>query len=311
MDSLISTIVFWTGVVIVCAIALGILKMTFFKVSNQTVKIIERFGKYSKTARAGLNIKIPFVDSVRHTLNLQVLQHVVNVDTITKDKVSVKVAVAVQYHVIDGREADAVYKLSRPETQIETFVFDVVRSQVTTQDLDEVFNSKGTIAEAVNRELTSDMSDFGYTIVKALVTEIDPDAKVKEAMNKINAAQRDREAASAQGEAEKTLRVKQAEAQRDADKLKGEGIALQRLEIVKGLTQSVQDLKTAYPGASEDSIMNMLMMNQWLETMNHIGAKSGATTIFIPSTPQGMTDYRQQIMEGLVGSKKTETPAKS
>jgi regulator of protease activity HflC (stomatin/prohibitin superfamily) len=309
MENLISTIIFWAGIVIGLVIIGAILRMTFFSVSNQTVRIIERFGKYNKTARAGLNFKIPFVDTVRQVLNLQVLQHVVTVDTITKDKVSVRVAVAVQYHVIDGREADAVYKLSRPETQIETFVFDVVRSQVTTQDLDEVFNSKSTIAEAVNRELTQDMSDFGYTIVKALVTEIDPDAKVKEAMNKINAAQRDREAASAQGEAEKTLRVKQAEAQRDADKLKGEGIALQRLEIVKGLTQSVADLKNAYPGASEDSIMSMLMMNQWLETMTHIGAKSGATTIFIPSTPQGMTDYRQQIMEGLVGSKKSD-PAK-
>lgn len=309
MDSLISTILFWLGIVLAVVAVAVVLRMTFFSVSNQTVKIIERFGKYKKTARAGLNVKIPLVDTVRSTLNLQVLQHLVNVDTITKDKVSVKVAVAVQYHVIDGREADAVYKLSRPETQIETFVFDVVRSQVTTQDLDEVFNSKSSIAEAVNRELTSDMSAFGYTIVRALVTEIDPDAKVKEAMNKINAAQRDREAASAQGEAEKTLRVKQAEAQRDSDKLKGEGIALQRLEIVKGLTQSVADLKNAYPGATEDAIMSMLMMNQWLEAMTQIGGKSGATTIFIPGSPQGMADYRQQIMEGLIGGgKKAELP---
>lgn len=302
MDQLIATAINWALTVVAIIAAIIVLRMTFFKVSNQTVKIIERFGKYSKTARAGLNFKIPFVDSVRQVLNLQVLQHVVNVDTITKDKVSVKVAVAVQYEVIAGKEAEAVYKLSRPETQIETYVFDVVRSLVTTQDLDEVFNSKGTIAEAVNRELTEDMRGFGYSIVKALVTEIDPDAKVKEAMNNINAAQRDAQAANAKGEAEKTLRVKAAEAQRDADKLKGEGIAQQRLAIVNGLAQSVEDLKKAYPGASEDSVMSMLMMNQWLETMSHIGAKAGATTIFIPSTPQGMIDYRQQIMEGLTGA---------
>jgi len=301
MDQLIATAINWALTIVAIIAAVIVLRMTFFKVSNQTVKIIERFGKYSKTARAGLNFKIPFVDSVRQVLNLQVLQHVVNVDTITKDKVSVKVAVAVQYEVIAGKEAEAVYKLSRPETQIETYVFDVVRSLVTTQDLDEVFNSKGTIAEAVNRELTEDMRGFGYSIVKALVTEIDPDAKVKEAMNNINAAQRDAQAANAKGEAEKTLRVKQAEAQRDADELKGKGIALQRLAIVNGLAQSVEDLKKAYPGATEDGIMSMLMMNQWLETMSHIGAKAGATTIFIPATPQGMIDYRQQIMEGLKG----------
>lgn len=302
MDQLIATAINWALTAVAIIAAIIVLRMTFFKVSNQTVKIIERFGKYSKTARAGLNFKIPFVDSVRQVLNLQVLQHVVNVDTITKDKVSVKVAVAVQYEVIAGKEAEAVYKLSRPETQIETYVFDVVRSLVTTQDLDEVFNSKGTIAEAVNRELTEDMKGFGYSIVKALVTEIDPDAKVKEAMNNINAAQRDAQAANAKGEAEKTLRVKAAEAQRDADKLKGEGIAQQRLAIVNGLAQSVEDLKKAYPGATEDGIMSMLMMNQWLETMSHIGGKAGATTIFIPATPQGMIDYRQQIMEGLTGA---------
>jgi regulator of protease activity HflC (stomatin/prohibitin superfamily) len=142
MDQLIATAINWALTAVAIIAAIIVLRMTFFKVSNQTVKIIERFGKYSKTARAGLNFKIPFVDSVRQVLNLQVLQHVVNVDTITKDKVSVKVAVAVQYEVIAGKEAEAVYKLSRPETQIETYVFDVVRSLVTTQDLDEVFSSR-------------------------------------------------------------------------------------------------------------------------------------------------------------------------
>lgn len=289
--------------------AIIIARMTFFSVSNQTVKIIERFGKYHKTARAGLNVKIPFIDTVRTTLNLQVLQHVVNVDTITKDKVSVKVAVAVQYLVIDNREADAVYKLSRPETQIETFVFDVVRSQVTTQDLDEVFNSKGAIADAVNAELTADMSGFGYSIVKALVTEIDPDASVKAAMNKINAAQREREAASAQGDAEKTLRVKQAEAQRDADKLKGEGIAQQRTAIINGLKTSIEELKASYPGASEDMIMSTLMMSQWMEMMTQIGAKSGNTTLFVPSSPAGFADFRQQMTEGLLSAKAADAGA--
>jgi len=304
MDSLISTVLNWVGIIVAGLFVLLLLKMTFFTVSNQTVKIIERFGKYKKTARAGLNIKIPLVDSVRATPSLQVLQHVVTVDTITKDKVSVKVAVAVQYQVIEGQEADAVYKLSNPEPQIETFVFDVVRSQVTTQTLDEVFNSKSDIANAVNNELTADMAAFGYRILRSPVTEIDPEATVKQAMNKINAAQREREAATAQGEAEKTLRVLQAEGQRDSDKLKGEGIALQRAEIVKGLTNSIEELKKSYPGASEEAIMNMLMMNQWLEALTAIGAKSGATTIFVPASPQGMTDFRQQIMEGLVGSVK-------
>lgn len=273
-----------------------------FTVSNKTVKLIERFGKYTTTARAGLNFKIPYIDTVRTTLSLQLLQHIVVIDTITSDKVSVKLSVAVNYQVIEGNEHDAFYQLSNPETQIETFVFDVVRSQVPKQTLDEVFDSKDTIAQAIRQELTKDMTDFGYSIVKTLVTEIEPDPKVKAAMNDINAAQREREAANARGEAEKILRVKQAEAQRDSDRLKGEGIAQQRLAIVDGMKKSVEELKGAYAGASDESIMNMLMMTQYFETLAAVGAKSNATTIFIPSTPDSVNTVRQQIMEAVAGS---------
>src|SRR5271170_3006615 len=153
------------------AMAVGVVTLYAgaFTVSNRTVKLLERFGKYYSTARAGLNFKIPFIDTVRATLSLQLQQHVVVVDTITSDKVSVRLSVAVNYQIIEGREHDAFYQLADPETQIETFVFDVVRSQVPKQSLDEVFNSKDTIALAIRNELISDMTIFGYTIVKALV----------------------------------------------------------------------------------------------------------------------------------------------
>jgi regulator of protease activity HflC (stomatin/prohibitin superfamily) len=274
-----------------------------FTVSNQSVKLIERFGKYIKTARAGLNFKIPYIDSVRATLSLQVQQHVVSVDTITNDKVSVRVAVAVNYQVVDGKEHDAFYQLANPENQIETFVFDVVRSQVPKQTLDEVFDSKDSIAQAVRAELTQDMDAFGYCIIKALVTEIEPDPKVKAAMNDINAAQREREAANARGEAEKVLRVKQAEAQREADRLKGEGIAQQRLAIVDGMKRSVEELRDAYSGASNEMLMNMLMMTQYFETLTQLSGKSNTTTIFVPSTPDSVNTIRQQILEANAGFK--------
>lgn len=273
-----------------------------YSVQNRTVKIIERFGKYTRTAQAGLNFKIPFVDTVRKVLSLQVEQHVIAIDTITKDKVSVRVACAVNYNVLEGREADSYYKLATPKTQIETFVFDVVRSQVPKLTLDEVFDSKDHIAMAVRQELATDMVGFGYEIGKVLVTEIDPDAKVKAAMNDINAAQREREAANARGEAEKTLRVKAAEAQSEADRLKGEGIAKQRLAIITGAKQSVEELKSAYPGVSEETLINMLMMTQYFETLSQLGGKPGDKVIFVPGTPDGVANFRQQIMEGLNAS---------
>lgn len=298
----IGTIVTISAVVLGGILLLAMAFSSIFAVQNRTVKIIERFGKYNRTAHAGLNFKLPFIDTVRKSLSLQVEQHIIAVDSITKDKVSVRVACAVNYNVLDGREADSFYKLATPKTQIETFVFDVVRSQVPKLTLDEVFDSKDHIAQAVKAELTQDMAGFGYEIGKVLVTEVEPDAKVKAAMNEINAAQREREAANARGEAEKTLRVKAAEATMEADRLKGEGIAKQRLAIINGAKQSVEELKAAYPGVQEETLMNMLMMTQYFETLSQLGGKAGDKVIFVPVTPDGVGAFRQQIMEGLAAT---------
>jgi regulator of protease activity HflC (stomatin/prohibitin superfamily) len=302
MDLGIGSIVTISLLVVGGIFLVAMLFSALFSVSNRTVKIIERFGKYQRTAHAGLNFKIPFIDTVRQTLSLQVEQHTIAVDSITKDKVSVRVSCTVNYNVLEGREADSFYKLATPKAQIETFVFDVVRSQVPKLTLDEIFDSKDHIAQAVKAELTHELLNFGYEIGKVLVTEIEPDAKVKAAMNEINAAQREREAASARGEAEKTLRVKNAEAQAEADRLKGEGIAAQRLAIINGAKQSVEELKSAYPGVSEETLMNMLMMTQYFETLSQLGGKPGDKTIFVPVTPDGVGAFRQQIMEGLAAS---------
>lgn len=243
---------------------------------------------------------------------MKVRQHDVIVDTITKDKVSVRLLVAVQYNVLSGREADAYYKLANPESQIESYVFDVVRSMVTNETLDEVFNSKNSIAAAVKQELTADMSVFGYEINRALVTEITPDAKVKASMNEINAAQREREAANARGEADKILKIKAAEAQAEADRLRGKGLADQRMEIVNGLRRSIEDLHTSVPTASNEEIMAMLMMSQYLETIEKVGAQSGSRVIMIPHSPGGMGSFKEEIMQSVIGAHAAVTlvPAK-
>ncbi len=302
MDIGIGSIVTISLLVVGGILLLSMFISSVFSVSNRTVKIIERFGKYQRTANAGLNFKVPFIDTVRSTLSLQVEQHNIPVDSITKDKVSVRVACTVNYNVLEGREADSYYKLATPKAQIETFVFDVVRSQVPKLTLDEIFDSKDHIAQAVKAELTADMAGFGYEIGKVLVTEIEPDAKVKAAMNEINAAQREAQAANARGEAEKTLRVKNAEAQAESDRLKGEVIAAQRLAIINGAKQSVEELKSAYPGVSEETLMNMLMMTQYFETLSQLGNKPGDKVIFVPGTPDGVAGFRQQIMEGLAAT---------
>lgn len=281
---------------VVLAIALILLPLTLFTVRQQTAVAIERFGRFVRMASPGLNAKIPFFERVARILDLRIQQMVVQVETKTKDNVFVSVHIAVQYFVLESRLKDAFYKLSNPVPQIESHVLDIVRGQVPKMDLDHVFENKDEIALAVKRELTDSMTDFGYGIQTALVTEIDPDAKVKLAMNDINAAQRERIAANERGEAERILAVKKAEGDSQSKELQGIGIANQRKAIIEGLKQSVNVFQEAVPGTTSNDVMHLVLMTQYLDTLKDIGSSGKSNTIFLPHSPGGFHDLMQQII---------------
>ena len=272
----------------------------FFTVQQQTAAIIERFGKFTRIASAGLNIKIPFIDRVAGRISLRVRQLDVRVETKTKDNVFVFVIVSVQYYVLPDKIVDAFYKLQNTEAQITSYVYDVVRARVPSIILDDVFETKDDIAQAVKLELEQIMDDFGYGIVKALVTDIDPDAKVKESMNQINAAQRQRVAAVEQAEADKIRVVKAAEAEAESKALQGKGIADQRTAIVKGLEESVSEFKQSIDGTSSQDVMNLVLMTQYFDTLKDVGLGSNSNTILIPHSPSGMNDISDQLRNAMI-----------
>lgn len=288
-------ILFVTCGAILLAIFLGL-----FTVKQQTAAVIQRFGKFARVALPGLNFKIPFVETVAGRVNLRVQQLDVRVETKTKDNVFVHVVVSVQYYVLPDKVYDAFYRLADEDTQITAFVFDVVRARVPTLDLDDVFEKKDEIAIAVKGELTEVMDDFGYGILKTLVTDIDPDAKVKEAMNEINSAQRLRFAASEKGEAERILRVKSAEAEAQSKALQGRGIADQRKAIIEGLKESVEDFQKGVPGSSASDVMNLVLMTQYFDTLKEIGASSATNTILIPHSPGHLVDLAGQLRDAMI-----------
>src|SRR5262245_4394516 len=271
-------------------VVLILLVGTFFVVNQQTAAVVQRMGKFAYVAMPGLNFKVPLIDHVAGRLNLRVQQLDVKVETKTEDNVFVHVIVAVQFHVLPEKVYEAFYKLTDADTQIRAFVFDVVRARVPRMRLDDVFEKKDEVADAVKEELSQMMNDFGYGIVKALVTDIDPDARVKEAMNEINAAQRLRVAATEKGEADRILKVKAAEAEAQSKALQGKGIADQRRAIVDGLRESVDDFQKAVPGATPQDVMNLVLMTQYFDTLKEIGQASATNTILIPHSPGGMAD---------------------
>lgn len=272
----------------------------FYTVTQQTNAVIERFGKFSKVSGPGLSFKIPVIDQIAGRISLRVQQLDVRVETKTKDNVFVNVIVSVQYFVIPNKVVDAFYKLQNAEAQITSYVYDVVRARVPGITLDNVFETKDDIAQAVKTELEQIMDDFGYGIVKTLVTDIDPDAKVKASMNEINAAQRLRVAAVEQAEADKIRVVKAAEAEAESKALQGKGIADQRTAIVKGLEESVSEFKDSVEGTSAHDVMNLVLMTQYFDTLKDVGLSSNTNTIMIPHSPSGMHDISEQLREAMI-----------
>ena len=272
----------------------------FFIVQQQTAVIVQRLGKFDRIAEPGLHLRVPFVEKVAGTVNLRVQRLDVEVETKTQDNVFVHVVVSVQYFVLTDKVYDAFYKLDDPVNQIKAFVFDVVRARVPKIKLDDVFEKKDEIASAVKSELSQVMDDFGYGIVKTLVTDIDPDAKVKEAMNEINAAQRMRVAASEKGEADKIIQVKSAEADAEAKALSGKGIADQRRAIVEGLRESVNEFQRTIEGTSAADAMNLILMTQYFDTLKDLGNASKTNTILIPHSPGGLADLASQLRDSMI-----------
>ena len=271
----------------------------FFTVREQTTAVVETFGKFSRIATAGLHFKAPWERVAgRVALSIQELQ--VSVETKTVDDVFVRLMIAVQYYVIPDRVREAFYRLSRPVMQIESYVFDEVRSAVPNMKLDEVFQEKDTIAKAVKQGLEETMAQYGYGIARALVNDIDPDSKVKAAMNEINAATRLRKAAEERGEAERILKVKQAQGEAESKILQGQGIAGQRKAIVDGLRASMEEFQRGIPGVSPNDVMQLVLMTQYFDTLKEIGATSRASTILMPHTPGALADLTAQVRDAIM-----------
>ncbi len=279
--------------------------LSVFIVEQQSVKIVQRFGKFVRIASPGLNFKIPVIDQIAGNLSLRVNQLDVKVETKTEDNVFLHVLVSVQFYVAADRVYEAFYKLEDPARQITSFVFDVVRAKVPKIKLDDVFEKKDDIANAVKEELEQVMSDFGYGIVKTLVTDIDPDAKVKLAMNEINAAQRMRVAANEKGEADRILKVKAAEAEAESKALQGKGMADQRKAIIQGLKESVTDFKESLPNTTEQDVLNLILMTQYFDTIKDLGSSSNNNTIMIPHSPGAVGDILQQITSSIMIANKS------
>ena len=285
---------------ILLPIGLLLLFFTFFIVKQQSAAVIERFGKFVSIRQSGLQIKIPIIDSVAGRLSLRIQQLDVVVETKTKDDVFVKLKVSVQFKVIKEKVYDAFYKLDNPADQITSFIFDVVRAEVPKLILDDVFIKKDDVAIAVKSEIQEAMTEYGFQIIKTLVTDIDPDSQVKESMNRINASEREKVAAQFEGEAQKILIVERAKAEAESKRLQGQGIADQRREIARGLEDSVKVLNGVDINSQEASAL--IVVTQHYDTLQSVGSASNSNLILMPNSPQAGSEMLNNMVASFTAS---------
>lgn len=286
--------------IVVLFVLIFLILGSFFTVNTAQVAVIARFGKFTNVTNPGLNWKVPIIDSVVGKVSLRVNQITLTMETKTKDNVFVTIPISVQNRVRPEKVYDAFYKLANPTEQIQSYVEQVILGHVPSMTLDEVFANQSGIAAAVKQELDADMAAFGYEIVNVLVTDIVPDAKVKSAMNDINAAQREQVAANARGEAEKILVVKKAEAEAESKALQGQGIANQRRAIIEGLQSSIQQFQKVVGEASISEVMQLVLITQYFDTLKTIGENDKTNTLFLSHSPGSMKDISDQIMQSML-----------
>ena len=287
-------------IALIFLLVLSIVLGSFFTVETAQVAIVQRLGKFARVAGPGLNWKTPYLETVVYRLSMKVQQFDVQVETKTQDNVFVQIPVSIQYKVIPDAVEAAFYKLSDPVKQIESMVYNVVLGHVPKMKLDDTFLNQADIASDLRDNLDASMKEYGYSIVKVLISDIVPDQKVKAAMNDINAAQREREATVSRAETNKMLLVKQAEAEAESKRLQGEGIANQRKAIITGLKDSVEDFAKTVPGSTPQDVMQLVLMTQYFDTLKDIAANDHSNTILIPHTPNTLTDLFSQIRNAII-----------
>lgn len=290
----------FVGLPVIIILGVLLLFSAFFIVKQQTVAIVERLGKYTRDYGAGFNIKIPVLDKVAGRVSLRIQQLDVIVETKTKDDVFVHLKISVQFQIQRDHVYNAFYKLQNPHEQITAFIFDVVRAEVPKMILDDVFVKKEEVAIAIQRELKDAMLNYGYDIVKALVTDIDPDEKVKIAMNRINAAEREKVAAQHEGDAQRILIVERAKAEAESKRLQGKGIADQRREIARGLEESVDVLNKV--GINSQEASALIVVTQHYDTLQSIGESTNSNLILLPNSPQAGSDMLNNMIASFVAS---------
>ena len=289
----------WIIAVIILALIVVLLVASIFIVPQQQAYIIERFGKFHTVQFAGIHARMSIVDRIAMKTNMRVNQLNVQLETKTLDNVFVTVVASTQFRVNPNDVATAYYELRDPAGQLRSYMEDALRSAIPALTLDDAFARKDDVAFDVQKTVGNEMSRFGFTVVKTLITAIDPSPQVKNAMDSINAAQREKEATRQRAEANRIQIETQAQAEAEKTRLQGEGQANYRREIANGIVDQIKSLQAV--GMNIGDVNNVVLFNQYLDVMRSLAESDNAKTVVLPSsTPGGYQDLYEQVTKAML-----------
>jgi regulator of protease activity HflC (stomatin/prohibitin superfamily) len=268
-----------------------------FTISTAEVGVIEQFGKFNRLASPGLGFYVCGIEDLAGRMSYRVQQLDVRVETKTLDNVFLTAVVSIQYQILQEKVYEAFYALTDPSRQITAHVFDVLRAELPNLELDSVFEAKEDLALSVKNALSETMTQYGYQIMQVLITDLDPDQRVKNAMNEINSSKRLKYAVADRAEGDKILKVKSAEAEAEAKYLSGVGVAKQRKAIVDGLRTSITDFSDGVSGTSSKDIMDLLLLTQYFDCIRDVGAEGKCKTTFVPSSKGAADEMRSSLLQ--------------
>ncbi len=278
--------------IIICFVLVISIKV----VKQQTAYTVETFGKFSRVIYPGINIVIPLVENTARKINLSTMNLDFSILAITFDKVNISIDCTLIYKVIYQKVYQATYSLENPTASIKALVENTIRAFVATQTHEQTIQSRDEMTNFLMTHLTQKLEAFGFAIDSFQVRDIILPREITEAMSRVISSKRNQEAAFNEAQGKYILAVKEAEAQKETRRLQGEGLAAERDAIINGLSKSIHDMQQA-TGASATAVMNIVLMNQYIDMMRTISNdKSGNTkTVFINPSPNGMTDIMQQF----------------
>jgi hypothetical protein len=198
----------------------------------------------------------------------------------------------------DGILYNAYYRLENPVDQILSYMEEYFRFHGMEYTLDEMFAARNDMTHELQQMLNYKMNPFGWIICNILVLDIDPDHKVKQAMNDIITCEKEKRAQQSRAEAEKLTKILAAEAEARTRELAGEGIANARKAILHGLQESVENFKQALPDSDPNQILKTVLMTQYMDTIKE-ASLTGRNTFVMPSSPAQVVAIEEQLRQAI------------